>query len=545
MISFETHPSEYRHWKLVIDGANATLIWDVNENAGLNPGYQLKLNSYDLGVDIELSDALDRLRFEYPRVKTVIITSAKENVFSAGANIVMLGQSSHSDKVNFCKFTNETRLSMEDTAQSAGTRYVAALNGIAAGGGYELALACEHIMLIDDGNSAVSLPEVPLLAVLPGTGGLTRLTDKRKIRRDLCDVFSTTAEGVKGSRAKAWNLVDEVVPRSHWAQAVNAHRQENQEYGPSGIEWSALETNHDTDFLRYGYVKVSIQTQKRTAEIEISAPASAGPSELSAIRALGSSWWPLQAYREFNDAILTLRSNYPEIGLWVLKTVGDANVVLRCEKALQQWGTGVDVDPFVRETLHYIKRTLKRLDVSSRSLLALVEPGSCFAGSLAELIWASDRSYLLDDEEGGKAEIQLSQLNFSDFPMENGLSRLQARFFGEPELLEKIQKRSKDEAFDAAVCEELGLVTSVLDDIDYPDEVRLFIEERASLSPDALTGMEANLRFVGPETMGTKIFGRLSAWQNWIFTRENAVGENGALTNYGKPTRPQLNMRRC
>lgn len=545
MISFETHPSKYRHWKLEAKDGCAMLIWNVDEDAGLHPGYQLKLNSYDLGVDIELSDALDRIRFEYPNLSTVIITSGKENVFSAGANIMMLGKSSHDSKVNFCKFTNETRLSIEDTAQTAGIKFIAALNGIAAGGGYELALACDEIILVDDENSAVSLPEVPLLAVLPGTGGLTRLTDKRKIRRDLCDVFSTTAEGIKGNRAKEWNLVDEVVPKSKWTDGIEQHRASANLKNGEGIEWAPLKTNHGSDVLAYSHLRVDIKTNERVAYLSLSGPTGQVPSGLDEIRGLGCQWWPLQIYRELNDAILNLRSNFPDVGLWSFKTVGNPDNVLRWEKALLEWGAGENADPFVRETLHYIKRTLKRLDVSARSLVGLVEPGSCFVGSFAEILLACDRSYMLDDPEGDPSHLQLSPLNTGAFPMENGITRLHARFYGDPLHIDTVLRRAKDEAFDPQACEALGLVTSVLDDIDYPDEVRLFIEERSALSPDALTGMEANLRFVGPETMGTKIFGRLSAWQNWIFTRENAVGPSGALTNYGKPTRPELNMRRC
>ncbi len=541
-ISFETDPSRYQHWKLTFDGAIATLSMDVKEDAGLKPDYRLKLNSYDLGVDIELADAIQRLRFEHPDVRTVVVTSLKERLFCAGANIFMLRGSTHAWKVNFCKYTNETRLAMEDASANSGVKFLAALNGICAGGGYELALACDEIMLVDDANSAVSLPETPLLAVLPGTGGLTRVVDKRKVRRDLADVFGTLAEGVKGKRAVEWRLVDATVPASRFKAAVAERAQalaaesDRPASGP-GITLRPLAPRLAGDVIEYSSVKGTIDRAGRVATLVIRAPEAAVESTPEAIVAAGDQFWPLRAFRELDDAILRLRINEPEIGTVVLKAEGDPARVLEADAVLaanaSHW--------LVREITHFIKRTLKRVDLSARSFFALIEPGNAFAGTLFELALAADRSYMLDDPERPNV-IQLSPMNGGAYPMSNGLTRLQTRFYGTPDQVADVLAHQGP--FDASEAGEAGLVTFAPDEIDWDDEVRLAIEGRAALSPDALTGMEANLRFVGPETMETKIFGRLSAWQNWIFQRPNAVGPKGALTAYGSSERASFDFGR-
>lgn len=549
MITFERHPSTYKHWQLEVLDSVATLTMSVDENGGINPGYSLKLNSYDLGVDIELADAIERIRFEHPEVKVVKLSSKTDKVFCAGANIMMLGLSAHAFKVNFCKFTNETRLHMEEASATSGIKFLAALNGIAAGGGYELALACDRIALVDDGNSAVSLPEVPLLGVLPGTGGLTRLVEKRKVRRDLSDVFCTLAEGVRGKRSVEWNLVDTVIPKGRWEAGVDEEVAElknlsNRTGGPA-IKLEKLDYKENANGFSYSHVFVELDEAQRKAMLTLRAPSTTTDS-LDEVHQQGSNWWPLQVYRELNDAILRLRFNFPTLGLWILETEGCVENILAAEKVLLKYGQGQHLDCFVGETLSFVKRTLRKLDVSSRTLIAKVEPDSAYAGSFSELLLAADRTYMLDDSESElNSRIFLSEINNGLLSMENGLSRLQARFYGDDAKVKSIVTASKDQFFDAKDCAELGLVTFVCDEIDYSDEVRLFEEERASLSPDSLVGMEANLRFVGPENIGTKIFGRLSAWQNWIFTRENACGEKGALTNYSKPTRPEFDWNRC
>ncbi len=541
MISFETSPERYKHWKLTFPEGNiAFLEMDVQEDAPLKPEYKLKLNSYDLGVDIELADAIQRLRFEHPEVRAVVVSSGKNNIFCAGANIFMLGTSAHGFKVNFCKYTNETRLAMEDASQNSGQHYIAACNGTTAGGGYELALACDEIILVEDGNSAVSLPETPLLAVLPGTGGLTRLVDKRKVRRDRADVFCTLAEGIKGQRAVEWGLVDTLAPRSKFDQIVLEHARrwaahDRSEKRP-GITLTPLNPQISEDEVRYQYVKLKIDRSQRVATMVVRGPEKDLPETLPSILELGSEFYPLRGFREIDHLLLHLRFNEPEIGLLILKTEGNLEKVRKMDETLaahsNYW--------FIKEVLLYMKRTLKRLDQTARSLFALIEPGSCFGGSLLELALAADRSYMLDspDEE---VKIAVTSLNRGFFPMANGLSRLNARFQSEPELAEKVLEKQDYSPREAM---EAGLVTFAIDDLDYEDDVRVAIEERASLSPDALTGMEANLRFAGPETMETKIFARLSAWQNWIFTRPNAVGERGALTLYGKPERPTFDYKR-
>ncbi len=540
-ISFETAPERYKHWNLDIDGPIARLSLDVQEDQGLRPGYQLKLNSYDLGVDIELQDAIQRLRFEHPAVRCVILSGSDERIFCAGANIHMLGASTHAFKVNFCKFTNETRLSIEDATQGSGQHYLAALNGPCAGGGYELALACSEIVLVDDGNSAVSLPETPLLAVLPGTGGLTRLVDKRKVRRDLADVFCTTAEGVKGKRAVRWGLVDAIAPRSKFNDAVTERAMKLAESSPvrseTGIELTPLDKTIEDDRLTYGHVELALDRDARVATLLVKAPAEPGPADAGAIRELGASWWPLATFRELDDALCHLRINEPGIGLILVKTSGDVNHVLAIDRILDEQGD----DWFVNEVRLQIARTLRRLDLTAKSIFALVEPGSCFAGTLFELALAADRSYMLDDPDR-PVEIAVSPLNGGAYPMSHGPSRLEVRFYAEPARAGEIL--AGQQRYDPADAEDAGLMTVVADDIDYEDEVRLAIEERASISPDALTGMEASLRFPGAENCDSKIFGRLSAWQNWIFQRPNAVGESGALTLYGQPERPVFDYRR-
>jgi benzoyl-CoA-dihydrodiol lyase len=542
-VTFETHPSLYRHWKLEFDGPVATLGMDVREDAGLRDDYRLKLNSYDLAVDIELADALQRIRFEHPEVRAVVITSLKERVFCAGANIFMLGASSHGFKVNFCKFTNETRLAIEDASAHSGLKFLAAVNGICAGGGYELALACDDIVLVDDGSSAVSLPETPLLGVLPGTGGLTRVVDKRKVRRDLADVFSTVAEGVKGKRAVEWRLVDAVFATSRFKEEVARRAAElaatsDRPADGRGIPLNRLDPVVTNDRVEYSAVTLSIDRTRRTADIVVAAPDSPQPATPDAIAEAGDCFWPLRAFRELDDALLRLRVNEPEIGTIVVRASGDADAVLAVDATLHahrdHW--------LVREIVHFIKRTLKRLDLTSRSFFALIEPGNAFAGTLFELALACDRSYMLNDPDLPNS-IALSPMNRGAYPMSNGLSRLQGRFLGEPQRV--ADAFAHDGPFDPEGALDAGLISFAPDDLDWHDEVRLAIEERAALSPDALTGMEANLRFAGPETLETKIFGRLSAWQNWIFQRPNAVGERGALKVYGREGRPEFDWKRC
>jgi len=539
MINFETSPEHYRHWKLHVDGEIASLTMDVQEDAPLHPGYKLKLNSYDLGVDIELADAVQRLRFEHPEVKAVVLQSGKNNVFCAGANIFMLGTSAHAFKVNFCKFTNETRLAIEEASQSSGQHTIAACNGTTAGGGYELALACDEIILVDDGNSAVSLPETPLLGVLPGTGGLTRLVDKRMVRRDRADIFCTLAEGIRGQRALEWGLVDRLAPRSRfndvvleraraWASRVTTSK------GP-GILLPALEPELSGDQVRYRHTILDLDRKRRTATLTVRGPDSGEPQTVNGIHAAGADFWPLRAFREIDHALLHLRFNEPEIGVVILKTQGDPDQMLHIDRALSE----LTDDWLINEILLFIKRTLKRLDLTSRTLFALIEPGSCFAGTLFELALAADRSYALDQDD---VRVALSPLNDGAFPMSNGLSRLHSRFLANPGRTQDFISRAG--LLSAREAERVGLVTAAVDELDYADDIRVAVEERASLSPDALTGMEASLRFAGPETMETKIFGRLSAWQNWIFSRPNAVGKSGALTLYGKPDRPSFDWRR-
>ncbi len=535
-VEYQTDPAQYKHWKLTFDGPVATLKADFDENAGLRPGYRLKLNSYDLGVDIELNDAVSRIRFEHPEVRTVVMTSAKEKVFCSGANIFMLGVSSHAWKVNFCKFTNETRNGLEDSSAHSGLKFLAAVNGACAGGGYELALACDEIILVDDRSSAVSLPEVPLLGVLPGTGGLTRITDKRHVRHDLADLFCTSVEGVRGDKAVAWRLVDAVAKPAVFAQKVQERAlalaaQSDRPADGTGVSLAPLQREIVADALRYGHVNVEIDRAKRTAAITVKGPAGAQPSDVAGIEAAAANWYPLAMARELEDAILQLRTNETEIGTWLIKTEGDVDAALALDATLQahagHW--------LVRETVGLLRRTFSRLDVSSRSLFALIEPGSCFAGTLLELALACDRSYqlMLPDDEAKSPKIAVSALNFSLYPMATEQSRLGRRFYDEQPALDAV-RAVLGQALDADAAFALGLVTSNPDDIDWADEVRIAIEERVAMSPDSLTGLEANLRFNGPETMATRVFGRLTAWQNWIFQRPNAVGEKGALKVYGK-----------
>ncbi|WP_420403122.1 2,3-epoxybenzoyl-CoA dihydrolase [Nisaea sp.] len=547
-IDFRTDPTRYKHWKLEFDGSRADLVMDVDEQGGLFEGYELKLNSYDLGVDIELYDAIQRLRFEHPEVKVVVLRSAKDRVFCAGANIRMLAGAAHAHKVNFCKFTNETRNYMEEASAESGQKYLAAVTGACAGGGYELALATDHIILTDDGSSSVALPEAPLLAVLPGTGGLTRVTDKRKVRRDRADVFCAIEEGIKGKRAADWDLVDEVAPNSKFDEVVAARvsamaETSDRPSDATGIALPKIDREIDGELLRYSLVTVEIDREERNATILIKGPEEGVPADTDALAAFGADYWLLKLCRELDDAILHLRLNELEIGTLIFKTEGDGARVLEHDAFLAaskgNW--------LAREILLYWKRVMKRIDVTSRSLVALVEPGSCFAGSLAELLFACDRSYMLEGQLEGDnrppAEIALGPANFGPFPMSNGLTRLETRFLGAPEAV-KDAEASIGESLDAERAEELGLVTFIFDDIDWEDEVRIFLEERASFSPDALTGMEANLRFAGPETMETKIFGRLTAWQNWIFQRPNAVGPEGALGRYGSGRKPEYDTKR-
>jgi benzoyl-CoA-dihydrodiol lyase len=536
-ISFQTSPGQYRHWRLQIDGSVATLSMDVQEDETLAEGYKLKLNSYDLGVDIELADAIQRIRFEHPEVRAVVVTSLKPRIFCAGANIYMLGTSSHAFKVNFCKFTNETRCAIEDDSKHSRRHYIAALNGTASGGGYELAIACDEIYLVDDGNSAVSLPEVPLLGVLPGTGGLTRLVDKRKVRRDRADVFSTLAEGLKGKRAKEWGLIDDYFPTSKFQESVDARVKQSIDVALpiSGIKLTPLAFEQADDSRNYRYVKLKLHRDQRYADLTIHAPEGPQPTTGEEIHELGDAYWALQAYRELDDALLHLRVNEPLIGLVCLSTEGDAESVLAVDQTL----TSNSDHWLVREIVLHMARVLRRLDLTAKSFFAIVEPGSCFAGNLLELLLAADRSYMLMDSD---ARLHVSELNTGAFPMSNGLTRMQSRYLAEPEKLDEVLGHKK--SFDTEEAEEVGLVTFAPDDLDWEDEIRVAIEERTSLSPDALTGMEASLRFAGPETMDTKIYGRLTAWQNWIFQRPNAVGEKGALTNYGKPTKAEFDYKR-
>ncbi|MGR9577672.1 2,3-epoxybenzoyl-CoA dihydrolase [Pandoraea sputorum] len=544
-VDYRTDPTQYKHWKLTFDGAVATLAIDIAEDGGIREGYKLKLNSYDLGVDIELHDAVQRIRFEHPEVKTVVVTSAKDRVFCSGANIFMLGLSSHAWKVNFCKFTNETRNGLEDSSRHSGLKFIAAVNGVCAGGGYELALACDEIYLVDDRSSSVALPEVPLLGVLPGTGGLTRLTDKRHVRNDRADIFCTIVEGIRGERAKQWRLVDEVVKPAQFAQAVAARAQElaqdSHRPGGKGVTLTRIERTDEPDAIRYEFVEVEIDRTNRTASLTVKAPKSAPPSDIAGIEAAGVNWWPLKMARELDDAILNLRTNELDIGTWLLRTEGDAKHVLAADASLlahqDHW--------FVRETLGMLRRTFARIDVSSRSLFALIEPDSCFTGTLAEFAFAADRTYMaaLPASEEDEPAITLSEVNFGLLPMVTDQSRLARRFYEDAAELDAVRATigrpvRPDEA------ERLGLVTAAVDDLDWPDEIRIAIEERAAMSPDALTGMEANLRFNGKETMNTRIFGRLSAWQNWIFIRPNAVGEKGALKVYGKGNKAQFDLNR-
>jgi benzoyl-CoA-dihydrodiol lyase len=556
MINFQISPDQYNHWKLSFEGPVARLTMDVQEDETLADGYKLKLNSYDLGVDIELADAIQRIRFEHPEVRAVVVTSLKPRIFCAGANIYMLGTSSHAFKVNFCKFTNETRCAIEDDSRHSGRRYLAALNGTASGGGYELAIACDEIYLVDDGNSAVSLPEVPLLGVLPGTGGLTRLVDKRKVRRDRADVFSTLAEGLKGKRAKEWGLIDDTFTTTKFqssiddrvAQIVSSRSEREKDAGESrlhrdgmaalqGIKLNSLQVQSSQDSRDYKYVSLRFHRDKRYVDLIMRGPEIDLPSTTDEIQKLGDDYWPLRAYRELDDALLHLRVDEPEVGLVCIRTEGSIDNVLSVDKTLatnrENW--------LIREIVLQMARVLRRLDLTAKSFFSIIEPGSCFAGNLLELLLASDRSYMLNNPDE-TVEIALSQLNTGAFPMSNGLTRLQSRFLAEPK--KAYEAFAHEGRFDTSAAEAAGLVTFAPDDLDWDDEIRVAIEERTSLSPDALTGMEASLRFAGPETMDTKIYGRLTAWQNWIFQRPNAVGPNGALTNYGKPTQAQFDFKR-
>jgi benzoyl-CoA-dihydrodiol lyase len=545
LVTYDTHPERYSHWRLAFDGPVATLAMDVDEDKGLKPGYKLKLNSYDLGVDIELADALNRVRFEHPEVKCLVITSARERMFCSGANIYMLGQSTHAWKVNFCKFTNETRNGIEDSSRHEGLKSLAAVNGTVAGGGYELALACDEILMIDDRSSTVSLPELPLLGVLPGTGGLTRVTDKRKVRRDLADVFCTTSEGVRADRAKQWKLVDHIAKPQGFkdavAERVAALTAQSARGSGKGVTLNAFKRSIDAGGYHYDNVDVVIDRKARTATITVFAPRSEVPSSPEAIHAAGDKWWPLAMARELDDAILMLRTNDLEIGTWIFNTRGDMDKALAADAAMK----ANENDWFVRQVIGFLRRTLARLDVTSRTLFAIIDKGSCFAGTLFELALAADRSYMLQlpDDETGAPAIALSELNFGAYPMVSREARIGAHFCGESKPVDAARARIGAK-LGARLASESGLVTFTPDDLDWDEEVRIAIEERASLSPDALTGMEANLRFPGKESMETRIFGRLSAWQNWIFVRPNAVGEHGALKVYGSGAKARFNWER-
>ena len=549
IIDFRTAPERYKHWKLTLEGGVAYLTMDVNEDGGLKPGYKLKLNSYDLGVDIELADAVQRLRFEHPEIGAVVIRSQRDRIFCSGANINMLGLSTHDHKVNFCKFTNETRLAIEDATEHSGQSYICSINGIAAGGGYELALACDQILLADDGSSAVSLPELPLLAVLPGTGGLTRLVDKRMVRRDHADFFCTTAEGLRGKRAHEWRLVDKLIPPSKLVEetkkiaegvAAKSARPKN----AKGVALPPVERAIEGDTIRYPHLTIEIDREQRAARFRIAGPAEAPPADATAVHAQGAAFWPLTLARSLDDAMMHLRLNETEIGTWLLTSQGDGTLVQAYDTLLAR----ESADWLVREIVLFWKRTLKRLDVSSRSLIALVEPGSCFTGTLLEIALAADRSYMLDGVFEGSnlpaAALRLTSMNFGPYPMGNGLTRLASRFLSDPGHVDALE-RERNTALDAEAADALGLVTFMPDDIDWEDEVRLAVEERASMSPDGLIGMEANLRFAGPETMETKIFARLSAWQNWIFQRPNATGPEGALKLYGSGKQSKYDRKRA
>jgi benzoyl-CoA-dihydrodiol lyase len=556
MVSFDAEPSTYRHWKLDVEGELAYLRLDVAEDGGIVPGYELKMNSYDLGVDIELYDATQRLRFEHPGVRAVVVTSAKDRNFCAGANIRMLAQSSHPWKVNFCKFTNETRNGIEDATTHSGQTWIAAVNGTAAGGGYELALACDQILLVDDNSSAVSLPEVPLLGVLPGTGGLTRVIDKRRVRKDRADVFATRAEGVRGKQAVDWRLVDEVIPKRQWDEKVRerataAAAPSRRPTDAEGISLPPLQREETEHGIKYRHVEATFDRAEGLVNLTVYGPEGDVPDTVARVHELGADFWPLAMTRELDDLILRLRANELELGTWVVRTRGAIEDALAFERVIAEHSGSAKSpgDWLVNEIRHYFKRTLKRLDVTSRSLVALIEPRSCFAGALLELALACDRQYMLDgfmedhDEEGEPAQIVLSASNFGAFPMGNGISRLASRFWGDDDVLAKLRQET-DRRIDAVEALELGLVTDAPDDIDWEDEVRIMLEERASLSPDALTGMEANHRFVGPETMETRIFGRLTAWQNWIFVRPNASGDDGALRRYGTGRKADFDRKR-
>ncbi|WP_431126053.1 2,3-epoxybenzoyl-CoA dihydrolase [Variovorax paradoxus] len=545
-VDYRIEPAQYKHWKLSFEGSVARLVLDIAEDGGIRPGYKLKLNSYDLGVDIELNDALNRVRFEHPEVRSVIVTSGKDRIFCSGANIFMLGVSSHAWKVNFCKFTNETRNGIEDTSKHSGLKFIAAVNGACAGGGYELALACDEILLVDDRSSAVSLPEVPLLGVLPGTGGLTRVTDKRHVRHDLADIFCTSVEGVRGQRAVEWRLVDAVAKPAQFAAAVQERAAQlaagsDRPASGKGVALTRLEREETADSLSYSHVDIQIDRSKRTATITIKAPTGAQPADIAAIEAAGAAWWPLAMCRQLDDAILNLRTNELDIGTWLLKTEGDAEAVLASDAVMlankDHW--------LVRETIGALRRTLARLDVSSRSLFALVEAGSCFAGTLAEVAFAADRTYMLalPDDAARAPKLVLNEFNFGFYPMVNDQSRLQRRFYEEAAPLDAA-RAAAGKPLDADEALKLGLVTAAPDDIDWEDEIRIAIEERAAMSPDALTGLEANLRFASQENMATRIFGRLTAWQNWIFNRPNAVGEKGALKVYGTGEKAGFDLNR-
>jgi len=546
VVDYATSPEHYRHWTLIADGPVATLTMKVDEDGGLREGYKLKLNSYDLGVDIELYDAIQRIRFEHPQVRTVVLTGGRDRIFCSGANIFMLGKSSHAWKVNFCKFTNETRNGLEDSSQYSGLKFIAAVNGACAGGGYELAAACDEIILVDDRSSAVSLPEVPLLGVLPGTGGLTRLTDKRKVRHDHADIFCTTSEGVRGQKAKDWKLVDAIAKPAVFEQTVQERAsalaaQSDRPADGKGVKLTPLARQISDHCVDYEFVKIVIDRQARTATLTVSAPSTTQPNSIQTIEAAGVHWWPLQMARELDDAILHLRTNEIDIGTWLLKTAGDAKAVLACDEVLMahqsHW--------LVRETIGLLRRTLARIDVSSRSLFALIDEASCFAGTLAELAFAADRSYMLalPDAPETAPQLQLSAMNFGVLPMITGQSRLARRFYDNDAEIAAV-RASIGKALDADAAMALGLITSNPDDIDWADEIRMALEERASMSPDALTGLEANLRFNGKENMATRVFGRLSAWQNWIFIRPNAVGELGALKVYGSGNKAKFDFER-